>query len=191
MDAYDAKYKQAASLLPIIKAKGSSSQTATKFTEKSEQDFIHLVNELLEVLELAKWPCEDVEKRWRLLEPLLAELDGIYRPTPTADQIPPILQTTFSPQPQTKEESKSESASPPFLSENKSPSALLQSQYEAMEKQDEALLSLSDNIRNLTSIGKTISEESKSQSKLLDSVSSHVDSLNAKTDSSLAKVKKL
>lgn len=179
MDAWDKRFQQASSLLPIIKVNAKSSVTAEKYTQKSQQEFVTLVNTLLEELKQATWHLDAIQYRWRLLEPLLGETDRIHPPTP----IPALI--SLSKKPSSRIEDTN------FSSEPKSVPQQLNRQFDIMEAQDAALFSLSDSVQSLKERAKLISQESRSQSELISNLTVQLDSVNAKTDASLSKVKKL
>ena len=176
MDHWDKKYKQASSFLNIVKVDAKSSSTAEKYSEKSKSEFLNLVNELVEELKHAKWPVEQVQCRWKSIEPLLAEADRIHPPTPI-------------PQPLLKEQK--EALNKNQINISSQPIKDFHKQSEIMEAQDAALFSLSDTVKTLKEQARLISQESKSQTELIAGLSSQLDSLNTKTDTAVSNVKKL
>jgi hypothetical protein len=185
MDNWDRKFKHATSLLPIIKSDSQASSTAIKYCNKSKGEFKLLVNDLLDELKVAQWPFSEIEKRWRLLDPLLAESDRIHPPTPIIVKNNITVERDGAALPNMQNAKMHNDKIHNDTGEH------LKSQQEVMEAQDAALFSLGDNVRKLKEMGQLISQESKSQSELLSNLSSQANSLNQKTDASLNKVKRL
>lgn len=185
MDNWDKAFTKAQSLLPVIQKNSKATSTAIKYDIKLKDEFILLINKLLEDLQVANWPIAEMEKRWKLIEPLLVEVDQISQNANIKSKL------GISNKEKVMIPKNDDLIKENTLNKSGDEEAILHHQQELIKVQDDSLGYLSTEIQKLKSISKEINKEAVLHNQIIKEITEETILMSKKTNESISKAKKL